>query len=293
VIRSAAAVALLLFTTVLSAQHGAVPPALQAMIETERTFAARALVVGWKQAFLEYFSDDAVGFEAGQAGSAKAQIDASPDPPKGLQVIWEPRFGDVAASGELGFLTGPVRRINPARDNGRAAHSVYASVWRRERDGSFRVVMDVGVPTPSAATFPQGVTRVALATRFSGDYDERTPPLAAADQVLNSALRSSPSRAYRDRLAPGARLHRSNQLPLVGERAILSRMGSQRPLAAADNRYAEAARSGDIGYTWGTYATRPAGARGTPPGERGFYARVWMRERSGQWKVVLDVTQPQ
>ena len=33
------------------------PPALTRMIETERAFAARALVVGWKQAFLEYFDD--------------------------------------------------------------------------------------------------------------------------------------------------------------------------------------------------------------------------------------------
>jgi ketosteroid isomerase-like protein len=153
--------------------------------------------------------------------------------------------------------------------------------------------MDVGIPTPSAAAFAPGVSRVALVNRFTGDYDERTPPLAAADQVLNSALRSSPARAYRERLAPGARLHRPNQVPLVGERAILSRLGSQRPLAAADNRHAEASRSGDLGYTWGTYATRAAGPRGTTAAEQGFYVRIWMRERSGQWKVVLDVTQPQ
>ena len=263
---------------------------MQAMVEAERTFAARALVVGWKQAFLEHFADEAIGFEKGVAGPAKAQVTSSPDPPKALQVIWEPRFGDVAASGEFGFLTGPVRRVNPERNNGRPAHSVYASVWKRDRDGVFRVVMDVGVPTPGPVAFPDGVTRVALANRFTGDYDERTPPLAAADQVLNSALRSSPSRAYRDRLAPGARMYRPNQMPLVGERAIASRLGAQRPLATADNRHAEASRSGDLGYTIGTYAVRAAG-RGQ--GEQGYYVRVWIRERSGQWKVILDITQPQ
>jgi ketosteroid isomerase-like protein len=279
-----------LLTTLLSAQQATLPSALQTMIETERAFAARALVVGWKQAFLDYFADDAVGFDAGEVGAAREQIAASPDPPRELRVIWEPRYGDVAANGELGFLTGPVRRINPTRNNGRPVHSVYASVWKRDRDGTFKVVMDVGVPTPGPVTFPDGVSRVAIPNRFTGDYDERTPPLAAADQVLNSALRSSPARAYHDRLAPGARLYRPNQMPLTGERAIANRAGSQRPLAAADNRYAEAARSGDIGYTWGTYATRPAGKA---DGERGFYVRVWMRERSGQWKVALDITQPQ
>ena len=39
------------------------PDSLQQMIETERAFAARALAVGWKAAYLEYFSDTAVGFD--------------------------------------------------------------------------------------------------------------------------------------------------------------------------------------------------------------------------------------
>jgi ketosteroid isomerase-like protein len=305
VFRLGASLALLvLLTTLSSAQRPALPPAMQAMVDTERAFAARALIVGWKQAFLEHFSDEAVGFDNGEVGSARAQFAANPDPPKDLRVVWEPRLGDIASSGEFGFLTGPVRRINPARNNGRPVHSVYTSVWKRERDGVFRVVMDVGVPTPGPATFLAGVTRVALPNRFTGDYDERTPPLAAADQVLNSDLRSSPARAYRDRLAPGARFYRPNQMPIVGERAVLSRQASQRPLASADNRYAEAARSGDVGYTWGDYATRvaargragtgaPAAGRSSSDGERGFYVRVWMRERSGQWKVALDITQPQ
>ena len=34
-------------------------PALQQMADAERAFAARATVVGWKQAFLEYFADSA------------------------------------------------------------------------------------------------------------------------------------------------------------------------------------------------------------------------------------------
>ena len=45
------------------------PESLTQMIETERAFAARALVVGWKNAFLDYFSPAAVGFADGQPGS--------------------------------------------------------------------------------------------------------------------------------------------------------------------------------------------------------------------------------
>src|SRR5215211_6002795 len=83
------------------AQRNDLPQALMQMVETERAFAARALVVGWKQSFLEYFADDAIGFDGG-VGLAKDQLRATPDPPQDLQLLWEPRYGDVAASGELG-----------------------------------------------------------------------------------------------------------------------------------------------------------------------------------------------
>ena len=43
---------------------------LDEMVQSECRFAARALVVGWKQAFLEYFADDAVGFDGDQAAPA-------------------------------------------------------------------------------------------------------------------------------------------------------------------------------------------------------------------------------
>jgi hypothetical protein len=27
--------------------------------------------------------------------------------------------------------------------------------------------------------------------------------------------------------------------------------------------------------------------------ENGFYVRVWVRERNGQWKLAMDILQPQ
>jgi ketosteroid isomerase-like protein len=288
-----APVAILLVAAWTAAAHaqrgGELPQALTQMVEAERAFAARALVVGWKAAFLEYFAESAIGFDSGNVGLARDQVGAKPDPPKDHRLIWEPRYGDVAASGELGYLTGPVRSIQPSRDNGRPRHSTYASIWKRERNGSFKVVMDVGVNTPGAVPFPAGFTRAASANRFTGDYDDTTPPLSAADGVLNSALRTGQAAAYRGRLAPGARFNRQNTLPLVGERNVTRWLASQPAYFAADSRYAEAARSGDLGYTWGTYAIGPR----QKPTQRGFYVRVWERERNGQWKIAMDVLQPQ
>lgn len=291
------------------------PSPLESMVDAERRFAASASEVGWKDAFLEFFADGAVGFAEGAAGFAKDQIRARPDPPNGHQLLWEPRWGDISASGELGYLTGPSRSILPGRNGGRPDHSVYTSVWKRERDGRFKVVMDVGVPVPGPAPFAAGFTRAPHDHRFSGDYEERMPPLAAADGVLNSDLRTGQARAFRGRLAPDARLHRPGRLPLVGEARILAFLATQPTAVAVDTRSSESSRAGDLGYTWGTYIVRGgttagrgrAGGRGagaTAVGggrsplsnagvEEGFYVRLWVRERGGQWRVALDVLQPQ
>jgi len=267
----------------------ALPQALTQMVEAERAFAARALVIGWKQAFLEYFAPDAVGFDEGKVGLARDQIVKNPDPPPDLQLMWEPRFGDVSGSGELGFLTGPVQNVRASRDGGKPRYSNYASIWKRQRDGSFKVVMDVGINTPGPVSFAPGFTRVPQKNRFTGDYDDTTPPLGTADGLLNAELRRSPARAYRPNLAVYARLHRPNAMPIVGDARILQWLATQAAFTTADTRFAEAARSGDLGYTWGTYTRKSA--RGA--NETGFYVRVWMRERNGQWKLALDVLQPQ
>jgi ketosteroid isomerase-like protein len=304
---AAAACAVVWTARPLAQPRASGPPPFEEMLDTERAFAERALVIGWKQAFLEYFADDAVGFDSGAAGLARTQISDAPDPPPDMRLLWEPRAGDISADGDLGFLTGPSQSIRPSRNSGRPLHQVYATVWKRQRDGRFAVVMDVGVPVPRAAAFAPGVTRLPHSSRYAGDYDENTPPLRTADGILNSALRTGQAKAFRERLAPGARLHRPGVMPLTGEPAILAWLASQPSLAASDTRFAETAASGDFGYTWGTYI-EPAGRRGltAQPGgpagaagrgraarQEGFYVRVWVRERNRQWKVALDVIQPQ
>ena len=61
-------------------------------------------------------------------------------------------------------------------------------------------------------------------------------------------------------------------------------------MLAAILRIAEAARSADLGYTYGRYTLTPADPAGDP--ERGHYVRVWTRNRAGQWKLAVDVNVP-
>lgn len=260
--------------------------ALDEMVQTEQRFAARALVVGWKQAFLEYFADNAVGFDEERVAPAKELFRKQPDPANDVRLIWAPRYGDIARSGDLGYLTGPVRRINPARNNGRPLHSIYASVWQRQSDGTFKVVMDMGVPTPEPVVFPEGFT----AAKRTDVYGGRSTPEASArslrdtDAALTNAARAGQADAYRGHLADDARFHRADQMPVVGATAVLAWLAGQPAYASGESKFATTAMAGDFGYTYGTYALK--GSQ-----ERGFYVRVWTRGRDSVWRVALDVFQ--
>jgi len=277
---------------VVSAQGRGTAGPLEAMVAAERAFAQRATIVGWKQAFLDYFADDAIAFAGNGSAPAKEGLRAAPDPPKGLQLLWEPRWGDAAASGEIGYLTGPSININPTRDNGAPRYGNYASIWKRQADGSYKVIIDVGVNVPGEPPFAPGFTRAPSANRYTGQdtVDAATRSLSAADAALNSTAMTGQAAGYQGKLAEGVRLHRFGIMPVVGVTAATAWLRTQPPYTSGESRFAEVAASRDLGYTWGTYAIAAAG---NSQAEKGFYVRTWTRATDGSWTVALDVLQPQ
>ena len=176
-----------------------------------------------------------------------------------------------------------------AVNEGRRQHLIYASVWKRQSDGSFRVVMDMGVQTPAPVMFPPGFTRARPTERYARKttIESAARSLRDADAALTNALRSGQSEAYRGHLAEGARLHRPDVMPIVGEQAIVAWLASQPRYAAGESSFADTSMAGDLGYTYGTYAL------GGNQAAHGFYVRVWSRGRDSVWRVALDVLQPQ
>jgi ketosteroid isomerase-like protein len=200
-----------------------------------------------------------VGFDGDQAAPAKDLFRKLADPPRDRKLIWEPRYGDIALSGDLGYLTGPVRRIVPGQNNGQPFHSLYASVWKRQPDGAFKVVMDMGVPTPGPVAFADGFMRAARPDVFAG----RTTPEAArkslrdTDAALTNAARSGQADAYRGHLGETIRFHRADRLPVVGEPAALEWLRGEPAYASGESRFAETSLSSDLGYTY--WYLRPQG----------------------------------
>jgi ketosteroid isomerase-like protein len=51
----------------------------------------------------------------------------------------------------------------------------------------------------------------------------------------------------------------------------------------------EVAKSGDLGFTSGTYEDSFTDASGKPMPDNGKYVTIWRKQKDGSWKVMLDI----
>jgi len=266
--------------------------AFATMTDAERAFAQASKQHGVRAAFLEFLDDDAVGFEP-SLGRAKEAWQARPVPadPLATTLSWQPRAGDVAASGDLGWLTGPYVYV-PNGDVSHTAFGCYFSIWIRRGGAPWRVLIDAGVSTAEPCAFAgDGITRLAST--------ESAPQAATAGASKSSLLdqdRSLDTRAaavgladaFGSLLHPHARFNREGKQPLVGSAAVIEFLRSRPGSWTLVQRGGDVARSGDLGYTYGEYDQKE-NIRTT---EAGYYVRVWRRSATG-WQVTFDTLVPE
>src|ERR1700752_1099687 len=221
-------VALACVTGFVTAQ-GSVPAELAAMADTERAFAKAATVKGWRDAFLEFFADDAIALGNGVT-SAKERLRQQPSTPFSVfELIWEPRLGDIADSGDLGWLTGPSTSINHAAKDSKPGYGCYLSIWRKQADSTWRVFIDVGAGAPEPVAFASRFNRINFGERYVGEKtgkDAGGKSLSDADRDLNDQIGTrGASAAFAGRITPASRIHRPGYAPFTGDDAILKWLG--------------------------------------------------------------------
>ena len=54
-------------------------------------------------------------------------------------------------------------------------------------------------------------------------------------------------------------------------------------------QYAEVAKSGELGYTWGTYILSYNDEKGVEQKNYGKYLNIWKKQTDGSWKVAVDM----
>jgi ketosteroid isomerase-like protein/lysophospholipase L1-like esterase len=146
---------------------------------------------------------------------------------------------------------------------------------------------------------------VALAALGRGDDDPGPRPATAAGAAEREALLRVDREFSALSVARGAAeafftymTDDAVQLPM-GDRPVIGRTEIRRRLAEGgtftltwEPHAADVSRSGDLGYTWGTYELHGAGPDGQPRASYGKYVTIWKKQPDGAWRAVLDTGNP-
>lgn len=264
---------------------------LASLVAAERAFARTSVEKDTREAFLAFLAQDAILFRPGPV-PGRPWIEERPAPPWVLS--WQPVAAEVSRGGDLGYTTGPWEiGGDPSRP---PAHGQYFSIWQRQADGAWKVLLDVGTvgPPPDAPAEPwQGGESPAHWTPASG---EEVDPAAAEEILLardrelaRAVTAEGPLSAYLAHLTADARLLRDGRPPALGRQGIREVMAEAGSLSW-EPQAAGVAASADLGYTWGAYQ-QPAGGP-EEEGDKGHYVRLWRREPDGVWRVAVDLLTP-
>jgi len=106
------------------------------------------------EGYMSYYADDAVEVPngatilAGKANIAKTMgfLDQ-----KDNRLTWTPVGADISTAGDLGYTYGNYEFRTKDKDGKPVVdHGHYTSIWKKQKDGSWKVVLDMGNTGPEA-----------------------------------------------------------------------------------------------------------------------------------------------
>lgn len=271
---------------VASAQTSGRSKPLLELAAAEREFAAFTVKEGFRDGFIKFFADDGVGFGP-HPEKTKEKLMKLPPQTGQRKVIfnWAPMFGDISDAGDLGYTTGPVLYTDVTDPSKPARHGIYFSVWQKQPNGEWKVVIDMGVDTPQAVA-PLDV-KFTAASSIEGRRSNPVKGTPADDyrgldwNLWGSIAKTSPAAAYGSTLDKQFRVHRTGMMPVTAKKDLVS-MLAQTKFEFIDGKIAS---SNDLAFTYGKYR-RINDPDGT---DRGYYVHVWRRDADSKWRLVVDV----
>lgn len=104
--------------------------------------------------YMSYYADEAVEVPNGAAliqGKTNIAKDMAFLDDKSNSLTWTPAGADISSSGDLGYTYGNYEFRSKDKDGKPVVeHGKYTSIWKKQKDGSWKVVLDMGNASPEA-----------------------------------------------------------------------------------------------------------------------------------------------
>ena len=257
--------------------------ALQSLVQAEKNFAQMSVEKSIRAAFLANLADDAIVFNPGPVNGKELY---QKRPVSEAQLNWQPIFADVARAGDLGYTTGPWDYKKNKGDPKPSAYGQFFSVWKKQADGKWKVVLDGGIdnPAPVNKQPPVEILPNELAGKDAIDLKTARRALAAAEKEFDAASAKDAGAALIDAAAPNIRVFRNGRFPAVGRDAAHLMIGYDHGKLKAKAAGSGISRSGDLAYSYGDYTNERLDGV-----EHGYFVTVWRMSVGGEWQLVVDV----
>ena len=279
-----------IFANAITAQRDSRDKQLDELADAERAFAAYTVKEGFRDGFIKFFADDGIGFGPHPERTREKLMKLPPAAgPRKVIFNWGPMFGDISEAGDLGYTTGPVLYTDVTENRRPPRHGMYFSVWQKQTDGTWKVVVDMGIDTPNAVAPIE--TKFTAATTVG---TKRPNPMKGTPDddyrrldwnLWGSIAKKNPAAGYSSYLDRQFRFHRKGMMPITDASGLAPLMNAATKFEIIDGKIAT---SGDLAFTYGKYTA----SEGQTKTETGYYVHVWRRDLESKWRLVADVQNP-
>jgi ketosteroid isomerase-like protein len=267
---------------------GAAGAGPEALVEAEQAFARAADTGTVRDAFLEFLAPTAVVFQNGPVNARKLYQSSKPGHSR---LAWQPALAAMSGAGDLGWTTGPWQWRSDGSRTAPEATGEYTTVWRRQPDGTLKVVLDLGIDHPAPPAGTPAPVPVLLA--LGGTHSTRAP-LAARNALWKADAEYTRVTATQGHAAAfaavataDARLLRQGTFPVIGREAARDTLAAHATTEHLMSTAQYISDSGDLGYTYGTLV-----ARSVASADSSYYLHIWHRVAGQPWQLAFELVKP-
>ncbi|MBK5273118.1 MAG: nuclear transport factor 2 family protein [Bacteroidia bacterium] len=248
---------------------------IDGLIQAEKNFAAFSVTNSTKEAFLKFLDSSGIVFVNGKVVNGIETWSKREKRPGILN--WCPQHVEIAASGDLGYTTGPWTFQPKTIHDSIIARGQYTTVWHKDGKGEWKFLVDIGTDD-NPAPGDESLHKIKRTNSGFKPGDENS--LLTAEKNFIIAIKKSKPGAYKKYMSTlYSLLERNNEEPASMKDAY-TKIGNATPDSIGYTILGSGiAFSGDLGYIYGSTVISDKTEN---------YLRIWRKEKEG-WKIAVEV----
>ncbi|HEY0659644.1 MAG TPA: hypothetical protein VGD05_14310 [Pyrinomonadaceae bacterium] len=275
---------LLLVTFLLSANAFAQTKTdLQKLIVNDTIFEVVAAAKGMKAAFTEFQADDGVVFNPASLRGNLFWSNAKELP---AVLVWKTSRADVSSTGNFGYTTGGWESRANGKADKTATFGQYVTVWKKQPDGDFKIVLDIGVPFGKSV-----VKQMPDAPKDAGTGEKSPKSKIDLGTLTDIFSKKSLSQGYFNYLADDALVLRDDYQPIYGRKQAFVELEKLDKTFPPDGflefQASISPNYGNMMAAWGIYQLKQK----DNSIKKWNFLQMW-KFRDGKWQIVVDVLTP-